>query len=207
MNTTHISASDVPLNVQGLPTLYGSKGSWCVWVTALPLPQTARFRGATALTTLPGYAKPDQITESGEVTVYLENDDGSEGAPDGALIEAARWLLENDAAFFRAVMAAMLADLPSLRAIENATVLADDAFRLPEHWDEATLLPLVRLNNINLYPVLGGPYIGLDFSCAWEDEHGYGLMMAGTEVAETGGADVGALGWIAARHAEKRQSQ
>jgi hypothetical protein len=106
-------------------------------VTALPLPHIARFRGATALAALPGYAKPDRIAESGEVTVYLENDDGSDGAPDGAMIEAARWLLENDAAFFRAVMAAMLADLPSLRAIENATVPADDAFRLPEHWDEA----------------------------------------------------------------------
>jgi hypothetical protein len=207
MNTTHISASDVPLNVQGLPTLYGSKGSWCVWVTALPLPHTARFRGATALAALPGYAKPDRIAESGEVAVYLDNDDGSGDAPDAAMIEAARWLLENDAAFFRAVLDAMLADLPSLRAIEHATVLADDAFRLPERWDEATLLPLVRLNNINLYPVLGAPYIGLDFSCAWEEEHGYGLMMAGTEVVETGGADVSALGWIAARHAERRQSQ
>lgn len=204
MNTTHISPSDVPLIVQGLPTLYGSEGSW---VTALPLPHTACFRGATARAASPGYAKADRIAETGEVTVYLENDDGSDGAPDGAMIEAARWLLENDAAFFRAVLDAMLADLPSLRAIENATVLADDAFRLPERWGEATLLPLVRLNNINLYPVLGAPYIGLDFSCAWEDEHGYGLMLAGTEVVETGGADVGALGWIAARHAEKRQSQ
>lgn len=204
MNTSHISASDVPLNVQGLPTFYGSKGSW---VTALPLPHTARFRGSTALAASPGYGKADRIAEAGEVTVYLENDDGSGQTPDAAMIEAARWLLENDAAFFRAVLDAMLADLPSLRAIENATVLADDAFRLPERWDEATLLPLVRLNNINLYPVLGAPYIGLDFSCAWEDEHGYGLMMAGAEVVETGGADVGALGWIAARHAEKRQSQ
>ena len=165
MNTTHISPSDVPLIVQGLPTLYGSKGSW---VTALPLPHTACFRGATARAASPGYAKADRIAETGEVTVYLENDDGSDGAPDGAMIEAARWLLENDAAFFRAVLDAMLADLPSLRAIENATVLADDAFRLPERWGEATLLPLVRLNNINLYPVLGAPYIGLDFSCAWE---------------------------------------
>jgi hypothetical protein len=207
MNTTPISASDVPLNVQGLPTLYGSKGSSCVWVTALPLPHIARFRGATALATLPGHAKPDRIAESGEVTVYLENDDGSGDAPEAAMIEAARWLLENDAAFYRAVLDAMLADLPSLRAIENSTVLADDAFRLPEHWDEATLLPLVRLNNINLYPVPGGPYMGLDFSCAWEDEHGYGLMMAGTEVVEKGGADVSALSWIAARHAEERQSQ
>lgn len=204
MNTIPISASDVPLNVQGLPTLYGSKGSW---VTALPLPHTARFRGATALAALPGYVKPDRVAESGEVAVYLDNDDGSGDAPDAAMLEAARWLLENDAAFFRAVLDAMLADLPSLRAIEHATFLADDAFRLPERWDEPTLLPLVRLNNINLYPVLGAPYIGLDFSCAWENEHGYGLMMAGTEVVEKGGADVGALGWIAARHAEKRQSQ
>lgn len=190
--------------MQGFPTLYGSKGSW---VTALPSPHITRFRGATALAALPGYAQPDRIAGSGEVTVYLENDNGSGDAPDAALIEAARWLLENDAAFSRAVLDSVLADLPNLRAIENSTVLADDAFRLPERWDEATLLPLVRLNNINLYSVLGGPYIGLDFSCAWEDEHGYGLMMAGTEVVETGGADVGALAWIAARHAESRQSQ
>jgi len=207
MNTTSISASDVPLNVQGLPTLYGSQGSWCAWVTALPLPHTARFRGATARAASPGYAKADRIAETGEVIVYLENDDGSGGAPDAVMIEAARWLLENDAVFSRAVLDAILADLPSLRAIENATVLADDAFRLPERWDEDTLLPLVRLNSINLYPVPGGPYIGLDFSCAWEDEHGYGLMMAGTEVVETGGAEVGALAWIAAQHAQTRQSQ
>lgn len=32
-------------------------------------------------------------------------------------------------------------------------------------------------------------------------------MMAGTEVVETGGAEVGALAWIAAQHAQTRQSQ
>lgn len=206
MNTAHLPASYIPLTVPGLPMLYGPKGGWCAWVTALPLPHTARFRGASARAALRGYAEPDRIAEPGEVAVYLENDDGSDDMPDAVMIEAARWLLENDAAFSRAVLDAMLADLPSLRAIEDSTVLADDAFRLPERWDEATLLPLVRLNNINLHPVGGAPYIGLDFSCAWEDEHGYGLMMAGTEVVETGGADVGALSWIAARHAEERQA-
>lgn len=206
MKTAQISPSYIPLTIPGLPTLYGSKGSWCAWVTALPLPHTARFRGTTARAALRGYAEPDRIAEPGEVTTYFENDDGSGDAPDVTMIEAARWLLENDAPFFRVVLDAMLADLPRLRAIEDSIVLADDAFRLPERWDEATLLPLVRLNNINLHPVAGAPYIGLDFSCAWEDEHGYGLMMAGTEVVETGGADVGALSWIAARHAEKRQA-
>lgn len=31
------------------------------------------------------------------------------------------------------------------------------------------------------------------------------MMMAGAEVVETGGADVGGLSWIAARHADARQ--
>ncbi|BEP66767.1 MULTISPECIES: hypothetical protein [unclassified Variovorax] len=203
MNIAHIPPSYLPLNVPGLPMLYGPKGSWCAWVTALRLPHTARFRDATARAAMRGYAESDRIADFGEVVAYFENDDGSGSAPSAAMIEAARWLLVNDAAFFGAVLEAMLADLPSLRAIEGSTVLADDAFRLPECWDEATLLPLVRLNNINLHPVAGAPYIGLDFSCAWEHEHGYGLMMAGTEIVETGGADVGALSWIAARHAEK----
>ncbi|CUI55556.1 DUF6985 domain-containing protein [Achromobacter xylosoxidans] len=72
---------------------------------------------------------------------------------------------------------------------------------LPPRWDEQTLLTLIRLNSITFHPVDGGPYIGLDLRCAWDDEHGYGLMMAGTDVIETGGADVGSLSWIAARHA------
>ncbi|WP_354682360.1 DUF6985 domain-containing protein [Cupriavidus necator] len=77
---------------------------------------------------------------------------------------------------------------------------------LPERWDETTLLSLVRLNSINVHPVAGAPYLGLDFRCAWDDEHGYGLMMAGTEVVEIGGADVAALSWIADRHAASRAS-
>lgn len=201
MDTSQLPASSVPYTAPGLPTLYGQKGGWCVWASALPLPHTAQLRGPGTLAPARGYADADRIAEEGEVIVYFENDDGSDVAPDPIMLDTARWLLENDAAFFQAVLAAMLADLPGLREIEDSIVLGDDAFRLPEQWDQTTLLSLIRLNNINVHPVAGAPYIGLDLRCAWEPEHGYGLMMAGTEVVETGGADVGSLSWIAARHA------
>ena len=207
MNTGEIPSDYVPLSVTGLPTLYGPKSAWCVWITALPLPATSRLRGADALPASKGYARDDAIAQAGEVIALFENDDGSGEAPASMMIEAARWLLDHDEAFYQAVMKAMLADLPRLRAEQDGIVLDDDAFRLPQHWDGPALLKLIRLNNITLHPVAGGPYIGLDFRCAWEEEHGYGLMMAGTTVIESGGADVGTLSWIAARHAKSRGSE
>lgn len=202
MNTEQIPPDYVPLSVPGLPTLYGPKTAWRVWLSALPLPATSRLRGASSLPASKGHARDDQLVQTGEVIAFFENDDGSGEQPESMMIAAARWLLDHDAAFYRAVINAVLSDLPRLRAEQDGIVLDDDAFRLPQHWDEETLLALIRLNSITLHPVDGGPYIGLDFRCAWDEEHGYGLMMAGIEVVECGGADAGALSWIAAQHAK-----
>lgn len=204
MNTEQIPADYVPLSVPGLPALYGQKNGWRVWLTALPLPATSRLRGVDSLAPSKGYARDDRIAEPGEVIALFENDDGTGERPELMMTAAAQWLLAHDAAFYRAVMDAMLADLPRLRAEQEGIVLSDDAFRLPRHWDEDIVRKLVRLNSITFHPVDGAPYIGLDFRCAWDEEHGYGLMMAGIEVVESGGADSGTLSWIAARHAESR---
>lgn len=206
MNTEQIPPDSVPLSVPGLPTLYGPKNGWRVWLTALPLPETARFRAAGSPAPSKGYARNDLIAAPAEVLAFFENDDGSGEEPASMMISAARWLLANDAAFHRAVRDALLADLPRLQAEQDGIVLPDDAFLLPPQWDEGTLRKLVRLNSVTFHPVAGAPYIGLDFGCAWDDEHGYGMMMAGTEVVQTGGADVGGLSWIAARHAASRQA-
>ncbi|WYX36862.1 hypothetical protein WJ966_08425 [Achromobacter xylosoxidans] len=201
MHTDQIPPDYLPLSVPGLPTLYGPNSAWRVWLAALPLPATSRLRGAGALAASKGHARHDRLAQDSEVIAFFENDDGSGEQPAPMMIAAARWLLDHDAAFHRAVVDAMLADLPRLRAEQDGIVLDDDAFRLPPHWDEQILLTLIRLNSITFHPVDGGPYIGLDLRCAWDDEHGYGLMMAGTDVIETGGADVGSLSWIAARRA------
>lgn len=206
MNSEQIPADYTPLDVPGLPLLYGPQADWCVWLTTLPLPNMAQFRSAGSLAPSRGHARDDRLAAPGEVLAFFENDDGSGGEPAPMMIAAARWLLANDAAFYRAVRDAMLADLPRLRAEQNSIVLADDAFLLPPQWDEGTLHTLVRLNSVTFHPVTGAHYIGLDFGCAWDDEHGYGVMMAGTDTVATGGADVGGLSWIAARHAASRHA-
>lgn len=40
-------------------------------------------------------------------------------------------------------------------------------------------------------------YIGFSFSCSWDDEHGYGVMMHKNRVVKMGGADTAFLSWIA----------
>ncbi len=45
----------------------------------------------------------------------------------------------------------------------------------------------------------GVPYIGFEFGCSWDPEHGAGVLMNGTRVVDTGGADTAMLLWIAKR--------
>lgn len=193
-------ATYLPFEAEGLPTLYGAKGCW---ETALHAPRTASLRDGPHPGGLFRRARP--VAEAGEVEAIFENDDGSDDAPDPSMLAGGRWLVAKDAAFAEAIVSALLAELPVLRKLQDAVVLEDDAFRLPANWDEPTLRGLVRLNHVNLMPVAsadGRPYIGADFDCVWEREHGCGLLLLGTEVIEIGGGNVAAEAWRAVRHVE-----
>ena len=43
----------------------------------------------------------------------------------------------------------------------------------------------------------GQPYIGFEFSCSWDIEHDFGVMMLYDRVVKLGGADTSFLTWIA----------
>lgn len=40
-------------------------------------------------------------------------------------------------------------------------------------------------------------YIGFSFSCSWDDEHGYGVMMHKNRVVKMGGEEIAFLSWVA----------
>ena len=40
-------------------------------------------------------------------------------------------------------------------------------------------------------------YIGFCFSCSWDDEHGYGVMMHKNRVVKMGGEEIAFLSWVA----------
>ncbi|OKP63400.1 hypothetical protein BTE77_35625 [Ensifer adhaerens] len=196
-----LTANNISYQADGLPTLYGRGG---VWETALPMPLTSTLWHSLVALPHPGrgYAS---FAEPGEVPVYLENDDGSDDAPDPIMLETARWLIANDSAVERAIVETILNDLPSLRKIQNEVTINPDE-QLPESWDEPLLRPMIRLLHLTLPPIQGRlPYFGAELACTWEREHGYGIMFHGTEIVETGGGDVPNLSWIANRHAEGRE--
>lgn len=51
---------------------------------------------------------------------------------------------------------------------------------------------LIGLSQVHVHPYLrdGMAYVGLEFGCAWDEEHGLGVMMHGARVVDIGGADV-----------------
>ncbi|MDO0910960.1 hypothetical protein QQM39_08855 [Streptomyces sp. DT2A-34] len=63
---------------------------------------------------------------------------------------------------------------------------------------------LVGLSTLYVHPVArdGIPYVGVEFDCSWDEEHGLGVLMHGTRVVDLGGADTALLLWIAEQDAE-----
>ncbi len=49
----------------------------------------------------------------------------------------------------------------------------------------------------------GVAYIGFEFGCTWDREHGLGFMTHGQRVTDVGGADTSFLEWIAESDIEK----
>ena len=64
---------------------------------------------------------------------------------------------------------------------------------------------LIGLSSINVHQVQkdGVPYVGFEFGCTWDEEHGLGVLMHGTRTVEIGGADTAITLWIAEKDAKK----
>ncbi|MFI6515723.1 DUF6985 domain-containing protein [Spirillospora sp. NPDC050679] len=58
---------------------------------------------------------------------------------------------------------------------------------------------MLDLHAISVHQVSrdGRPYVGLEFDCPWDDEHGVGVLMNGPRTVRIGGADTAYLLWIA----------
>lgn len=81
----------------------------------------------------------------------------------------------------------------------------DDDF--PAIATEDDLKRNVGLYAVNIHQVNsdGVPYLGYEFGCEWDDEHGAGVLMHGTKVVSVGLADTAFLLWIAELDAEQNE--
>jgi len=69
---------------------------------------------------------------------------------------------------------------------------ADADELMPVLSDNTELRKLIELVHVHVHPwtMSGIAYVGLQFSCTWDREHGLGLMLHRDRVVEIGGADV-----------------
>lgn len=66
------------------------------------------------------------------------------------------------------------------------------------------LKSLMGLSTVRIFDTSknGLAYVGFEFGCTWDDEHGLGAMTHANRVVEVGGADTAILEWIADKDAE-----
>jgi hypothetical protein len=69
---------------------------------------------------------------------------------------------------------------------------ADVGELMPVLSDANELRELIDLAHVHIHPwtTAGIAYVGLQFSCTWDREHGLGVMMHRDRVVDIGGADV-----------------
>ena len=83
----------------------------------------------------------------------------------------------------------------------------DNSFPLVR--DLGQLKSLVGLHTVYIHQIDGGgtPYIGYEFGCQWEVEHGLGVLMHGARPVHVGFADTSFLLWMAKKDWEKQSAE
>lgn len=108
------------------------------------------------------------------------------------------WFLEHEPQVSREVMDAIVRWCAP-DCDERRARLGDDMDIGARIVDVADLRGHIGLHCVHVHQITdrGPPYVGFEFGCDWEEEHGLGVLMHGTRVVEIGHADTAFLLWIA----------
>ncbi|MBB5057595.1 hypothetical protein HDF16_002301 [Granulicella aggregans] len=172
------------------------------WTTSAVFPSWNGFQSR-----LGTYGSQDQAEPSdGKVRIVF--------APQGRGIEplsaseiaSVFWVIENEALISEALISSLVKKYPVL---QKQYGFSDDeeAKLMPDVKSADDFRSLIGLSSVNIHQVQkdGTPYAGFEFGCAWDDEHGLGVLMHGTRTVEIGGADTAILLWIAEEDARTQE--
>ncbi len=84
----------------------------------------------------------------------------------------------------------------------------DEAHLMPEVQSPEQFRELIGLSTVHILAVAkrGFAYVGFEFGCLWDDEHGFGVLTHKNYVVDIGGADTAFLGWNAEADAKAGDS-
>jgi hypothetical protein len=180
------------LKMPPFPRLEWDKSFWSGEVL---LPSWAGFqsrRGAYA--TVTSGAKSD-----GRARLTIDPEDEEARTPPlPEQRQAYQLLLDTESNVGNSILEAIFAKYPGMR--KSYGYDDDEAAELmPEIERPKQLRKLIGLSEVHVLNVakVGIAYIGFEFGCTWDSEHGLGVMTHRDRVIKVGGADTSFLAWIA----------
>jgi hypothetical protein len=187
------------LNVPPFPPL-----AWdgYFWATTVVLPAWKGFQCRLG----PYGARSSQKPSDGTIQFSVASPGkDSETAPSPEQGAAYRYLVDHQESIRDTILRAVFDEYPGYRAAyyeDYDLDKSDDA--LPVLDSPEQLRDVMGLSSVLIHSVVreGVAYVGYEFGCAWESEHGLGAMTHQGRVVTVGHADVSILEWIAENDAK-----
>lgn len=128
--------------------------------------------------------------------------------PSAEQAAAYRYLKDNEQAIAATVLEAIVDEYASL---PDRYGLSEEEARkfFPPVVQRDDFRKLIGISYVHVLPVWnrGVAYIGFEFGCEWDHEHGLGVMAHENRIVAAGGADTSFLEWIAERDAKKQAAK
>jgi|SRR5581483_4162976 hypothetical protein len=172
------------------------------WTTTAQLPSWVGFQARNG----PYGSINAEEPSDGVVTIVFAPEGRDESPLTGQERACVQWLLDHEAEVASAVMEGLLAAYPKLQEVYSYEGAERENF-MPDVSSVEDFRKMIGLHEVHVHQVLkeGIPYIGFDFGCVWDGEHGLGVLMHGTRVVEVGGADTAFTLWVAKQDADDRR--
>jgi hypothetical protein len=118
-------------------------------------------------------------------------------------LNAYNYLIENQEEIKKTMLEYLLNSYPDLQ--EQYGYEGDEKTEfMPHVTTSEEFKPLIQISNIHLMNVAkdGAAYVGYEFGCKWDDEHGIGFMTHKNRIIDLGMADTSFLTWVARKDLE-----
>jgi hypothetical protein len=172
------------------------------WTGEVTLPSWAGFQTRRGSYASVSSKTPSDGTARLAVTAL---DDEARSHPTPEQAAAFRYLIDHEAAVAAAVGQALVEYYPDEKEAYLDAYDDGEAEELPDVSEPGEFRSLIGLSSVHVLAVAhdGAAYIGFEFGCVWDTEHGDGVMTHRSRVVATGQADVSFLEWIAKQDAKR----
>ena len=174
------------------------------WTAEVTLPSWVGFQNRRGPYASVSSRKPSDGTVRLSVAPL---DDDARTPPTPEQVAAFQYLMANEADVAAAVVKALVEYYPGEKEAYLDAYDEGEVEELPDVSDPSELRSLIGLSSVHVLAVThsGVAYIGFEFGCIWDSEHGAGVMTHRGRVVATGQADTSFLEWIAERDAERNK--